>query len=124
MMLDASETYTVLNTYRDQQHIQFSQHFMPRLARTRLAKTRKSDLNLKSPLQTEALTHPIRLSPSWPLILWGVRNAARAAAGARARPAPSRVSLGRPVTEFWAPVDAGNVARAGVAEHAKTLDPA
>ena len=51
MMLDASETYTVLNTYRDQQHIQFSQHFMPRLARTRLAKTRKSDLNLKLPLQ-------------------------------------------------------------------------
>ena len=50
MMLDASETYTVLNTYRDQQHIQFSQHFMPRLARTRLAKTRKSDLNLKLPL--------------------------------------------------------------------------
>ena len=60
----------------------------------------------------------------WPLVLGGVWNAVRAPPRAPLRPAPSRVSLGRPVTEFWAPVDAGNVARAGVAEHAKTLDPA
>ena len=56
-------------------------------------------------------------------VLGGVWNAVRAPPRAPLRPAPSRVSLGRPVTEFWAPVDAGNVARAGVAEHAKTLDP-
>ena len=51
MMLDASETYTVLRPHSDEQHIQISQHFMPKLARTRLAKMRKSDLNLKLPLK-------------------------------------------------------------------------
>ena len=60
----------------------------------------------------------------WPLVLGGVWNAVLAPSRAPLRPAPSRVSLGRPVAKFWAPVDAGNVARAGVAEHAKTLDPA
>ena len=64
MKLDANETYTVLINYRDQQHIQLSQHFMPRLARTRLAKTRKSDLNLKSPLQSHEMimTFPAGIS--------------------------------------------------------------
>ena len=59
-----------------------------------------------------------------PVYIRESQRAAHAPPGARARPAPSRASLGRPVTEFWAPADAGNVARAGVAEHAKTLDPA
>ena len=38
MMLDANETYTVLKPYRYEQHVRFLQHFMPRLARMRLAK--------------------------------------------------------------------------------------
>ena len=43
IVLDASETYTVLSPHRDEQHIQFSCHFMPTPARTRFAKMLKID---------------------------------------------------------------------------------
>ena len=43
IVLDASETYTVLISHSDEQHTLFSHHFMPTPARTRFAKMLKID---------------------------------------------------------------------------------
>ena len=43
IVLNASETYTVLISHSDEQHTPFSRHFMPTPARTRFAKMLKID---------------------------------------------------------------------------------